>query len=406
MNNTNKMEATQIKNPDEQAIAMFSNYIRAKGKVVQKKGGRKSFLNNGSVMELNPASPQVPTKIKRERDAPVVSPALMSSKAQKLNGVTLTSRINQYENRLQAGKLMLTFNGDKVKRAMPAIKDEARLPGVKKESSRNRGVQVSKVVGFANKNYKFMYATLEDRASQLETSCLNLTSQIVSEYKLDEPSPISLPSQEPVVLCGKICCDAQHGKLNPTAVLLEGTMALSAGRSVKLEMSALSEFALFPGQTVAVRGVNNGGRSCVVNKMWHGVPPPAPRTSVSKLNEYNHSPKYLDGKQMSIMLAAGERRQLFPLRISFPPPQRCFEIAFYSLPPPVLSRPPSFPLSSLSPPIFLLLLPPPPLPFLPSLPPPPPQGPFCTSDNLSYAPLGDLLSRIKEDKPHVLIMTG
>ena len=233
MNNTNKMEATQIKNPDEQAIAMFSNYIRAKGKVVQKKGGRKSFLNNGSVMELNPASPQVPTKIKRERDAPVVSPALMSSKAQKLNGVTLTSRINQYENRLQAGKLMLTFNGDKVKRAMPAIKDEARLPGVKKESSRNRGVHVSKVVGFANKNYKFMYATLEDRASQLETSCLNLTSQIVSEYKLDEPSPISLPSQEPVVLCGKICCDAQHGKLNPTAVLLEGTMALSAGRSVK-----------------------------------------------------------------------------------------------------------------------------------------------------------------------------
>ena len=53
--------------------------------------------------------------------------------------------------------------------------------------------------------------------------------------------------KEEVSVIGRICCDS-NGKLNAQSVLLEGSQHLSSGVRVKLDLSEIRQFALFPGQ--------------------------------------------------------------------------------------------------------------------------------------------------------------
>jgi len=53
--------------------------------------------------------------------------------------------------------------------------------------------------------------------------------------------------KEEVSVIGRICCDS-NGKLNSQSVILEGSQELSSGQQIKLDLSELRQFALFPGQ--------------------------------------------------------------------------------------------------------------------------------------------------------------
>lgn len=61
------------------------------------------------------------------------------------------------------------------------------------------------------------------------------------------PFPFLSTVKEDVSVIGRICCDS-NGKLNAQSVLLEGSQELSAGSRVKLDLSEVRQFALFPGQ--------------------------------------------------------------------------------------------------------------------------------------------------------------
>ena len=53
--------------------------------------------------------------------------------------------------------------------------------------------------------------------------------------------------QEEVLAVGRVCCDSE-GRLNECSVLLEGSMELSGGQRVRLDLSKLQNFGVFPGQ--------------------------------------------------------------------------------------------------------------------------------------------------------------
>lgn len=59
---------------------------------------------------------------------------------------------------------------------------------------------------------------------------------------------------EEVVVVGRVCCEGE-GKLNLQSIFLEGSRASSNACRVRLDLSACPEFALFPGQAVAVRAL-------------------------------------------------------------------------------------------------------------------------------------------------------
>lgn len=67
-----------------------------------------------------------------------------------------------------------------------------------------------------------------------------------------------------------MCCDS-NGKLNAQSVILEGSQEISSGQRIKLDLSELRQFTVFPGQVIAVQGLNSTGQKLVVNKICTGV---------------------------------------------------------------------------------------------------------------------------------------
>ncbi|KAK9852103.1 hypothetical protein WJX84_008094 [Apatococcus fuscideae] len=85
-------------------------------------------------------------------------------------------------------------------------------------------------------------------------------------------SPVASTAQEPAWYVGRICCDSE-GRLNDSSILLEGNITLSEGRRTRLDLSRLPAYRVFPGQVVAVRGMNPTGDCILVLEMQSSLPP-------------------------------------------------------------------------------------------------------------------------------------
>lgn len=139
--------------------------------------------------------------------------------------------------------------------------------------------------------YRFMYTPLEERARNLDKQLLRLQKAMCQRAHLSESSltPVGVPSQDMVWVCGRIYCDSAQGKLNKTSVSLEGSLKESNGRRVQLNLSEVPQFSLFPGQVVLVEGINPTGKKMTVRRIIDGCAPSLPRTMPTHLLQYHHS---------------------------------------------------------------------------------------------------------------------
>jgi DNA polymerase alpha subunit B len=101
-------------------------------------------------------------------------------------------------------------------------------------------------------------------------------------------TPVGLPRQNRVLCVGRICKEAHGGRLNQASVQLEGSHGHSMGSTIALDLSGLlgndggdvgdrgnrDGYSLFPGQIVAVEGINPSGRTMRVTRVIEGVVPP------------------------------------------------------------------------------------------------------------------------------------
>jgi DNA polymerase alpha subunit B len=127
---------------------------------------------------------------------------------------------------------------------------------------------------------------------------------------------------------GRICCEDAAGKLNEQSVVLETSRSMGMGKRVKLNLSNLPEYAVFPGQVsliscnsvisalthlvtclyqnqiVTLNGVNNSGKLFTISEL---LPIPLPSLAVhdaAELYEYNYGEK-MQGKPIDMCIAAG-----------------------------------------------------------------------------------------------------
>ena len=115
-----------------------------------------------------------------------------------------------------------------------------------------------------------MFQKQGDKAAVLSEMIDNMAEKLQASLGVEEFSSLCIPTQEEVYVTGRICCDS-NGKLNSQSVILEGSQELSSGHQINLGLSELRQFGLFPGQVVAVEGVNSTGQKLVVNKLCTGV---------------------------------------------------------------------------------------------------------------------------------------
>lgn len=79
----------------------------------------------------------------------------------------------------------------------------------------------------------------------------------------------NVPGPEPIKCVGRICCD-NEGKLDASSTLLIGTDDTKL-RSVHLNFSRIKSFAVVPGQTILVKGVNPRGDVLYVNEIGNEI---------------------------------------------------------------------------------------------------------------------------------------
>ncbi|GMH43711.1 hypothetical protein BSKO_11633 [Bryopsis sp. KO-2023] len=116
---------------------------------------------------------------------------------------------------------------------------------------------------------KFMSNTIEDKVRAIESRIVDFVDRLKKETGIEATEPVSIQTQDPVWVAGRICCDAE-GRLNQESILLEGSLQYSGGSRVKLDVSRMADFSLFPGQVVVVNGLNpTGGKLMALGIIGH-----------------------------------------------------------------------------------------------------------------------------------------
>ncbi|RYG52054.1 hypothetical protein EON67_02075 [archaeon] len=119
-------------------------------------------------------------------------------------------------------------------------------------------------------------------------------------------------AQEPVVYVGRIVADTDtgDGRLNSTSLAIEGYAADAGAQSVQhtrvtLDLREVPGFSLFPGQIVAVKGINAVGHRMLVQALYHGAPAPQLALPSKSANAMVLAAANKTGGALSVWVAAG-----------------------------------------------------------------------------------------------------
>lgn len=102
---------------------------------------------------------------------------------------------------------------------------------------------------------------------------------------------------------------AHEGRINATSVVLEGSRHTSGGARIELDLSHLkgikSPYSLFPGQIVAVEGMNSSGRKMIAHRICEGAAFEPQKSTVKDLLRFHHDDAFQGGKPLKILSVCG-----------------------------------------------------------------------------------------------------
>ena len=116
-----------------------------------------------------------------------------------------------------------------------------------------------------------MWERLDERARLLDAQVVAFERALSGRDDVPPLSSVSTAGSEEATFVGRVCCEGE-GRLNVQSLFLEGSRASSNGCRVRVDLKDCPEYALFPGQIVAVIGINI--RHSIVAKRVLTVLPP------------------------------------------------------------------------------------------------------------------------------------
>ena len=170
------------------------------------------------------------------------------------------------------------------------------------------------------KPYRHMFTTLQERAQALEDHLVDMGNAIIAKHGIRENSDdgadngiapleaVNVPRQETVCCIGRICNEAHDGKLNSTSVVLEGSRDTCGGARINVDLTHLkndasTDYSLFPGQIVAIEGMNTTGRKLVANRVCEGAAHSPNTSSIRQLRKFHYDQQ--DGSPVKLMIVSG-----------------------------------------------------------------------------------------------------
>jgi len=137
--------------------------------------------------------------------------------------------------------------------------------------------------------YKPMAMHLSEASGVLDDRIDEFQSLIQSHHNVDDSALGNAASQatNEIVAVGRIVSDTLEGKLNAASLMLETSRRTGAGLRVPLKVDSIS-YEFFPGQIVAVRGLNPSGEYFSVSEVLDIpllAPAASPLSTVDAFNE-------------------------------------------------------------------------------------------------------------------------
>ncbi|KAJ5558366.1 hypothetical protein N7461_002338 [Penicillium sp. DV-2018c] len=155
--------------------------------------------------------------------------------------------------------------------------------------------------------YKPMGMKLSEASEILDDRIDEFATIFQTQFDSDEVTfgSAAIQSTSEIIAVGRIASDSLEGKLNAASLVLETSRRTGAGRRVPLKMDAIPSANFFPGQIVALRGINPSGEYFTVKEVLP-IPllPPAASSAVA-LDNINERLNGDVNSPLNIMMAAG-----------------------------------------------------------------------------------------------------
>eukprot|EP00581_Thalassiosira_minuscula_P019634 CAMPEP_0183723324 /NCGR_PEP_ID=MMETSP0737-20130205/14933_1 /TAXON_ID=385413 /ORGANISM="Thalassiosira miniscula, Strain CCMP1093" /LENGTH=749 /DNA_ID=CAMNT_0025953585 /DNA_START=59 /DNA_END=2308 /DNA_ORIENTATION=- len=241
----------------------------------------------------------------------------------------------KYADRKNAGQLVTSYNPHNLPTAAEVLASKSAEE--RERLAPHRGVTVAPhpAASHPESAFRHMFTPLEKRAAALEERLNGMSDAICERYNIkseDEEmvecmegiksenkgdfgtwTPVGLPKQNKVLCVGRICNEAHEGRINRTSIRLEGSRQHSAGSRIQLDLQTLhntdpklpQSYSFFPGQIVAVEGINSSGRKLQASRLLEGVSPPVETLSRKEMLEYQYGSENQDGNPLSIVSICG-----------------------------------------------------------------------------------------------------
>jgi DNA polymerase alpha subunit B len=164
-------------------------------------------------------------------------------------------------------------------------------------------------------SYKPMAMKSSEASEILDDRIDEFMTLVQAHHKLEDSAFGSAASQSTneIVAVGRIASDSLSGKLNASSLVLETSRRMGAGYRIPLNVSALPGFQFFPGQIVALKGINASGEDFAVSEVLEvpllGSAASPPSALEAHLQRLRGGPDAMDSDSdpipLTIMLGSG-----------------------------------------------------------------------------------------------------
>ncbi|KAL1808209.1 hypothetical protein ACET3Z_025199 [Daucus carota] len=118
---------------------------------------------------------------------------------------------------------------------------------------------------------RFMYDRIEDKFNFLENRIMKHAKAFAASGIYEEPVDPTVASQKSLFAIGMVCCE-EEGRLKEKPLLLQSSVEHSGGQRVRLDLQKLSQFSIFPGQVIGIKGDNPSGHCLIASEIIDHVP--------------------------------------------------------------------------------------------------------------------------------------
>eukprot|EP00127_Corallochytrium_limacisporum_P007297 Clim_evm38s246 gene=Clim_evmTU38s246 len=136
-------------------------------------------------------------------------------------------------------------------------------------------------------DYRYGWNRMDEICEDLDWRIneMGIQMQGTTNPPIEEYLPVNAVNHSMGWYCGRIWCDGE-GRLNEVSALLEGNIASSGGARVTLDLHDVPSFSIFPGQVIAVEGMNPTGGCIHAKQILPGCIPSLPKTPSHRVKAF------------------------------------------------------------------------------------------------------------------------